>query len=211
VNNNQKSKNTNRITGAAILFILLVMVLVQRTNISWIKNWWALLFLIPAFASINNIIGDGQKKKGFTFTLASNLVGILFPVAICAILMLGLTWNLVMPIIIILAGFSMFIIGFVNQSYGSGKMINSLRFWFFSWGFAVFLVGVISLSFNLGLIAPDRFLLPWYGGALLVAASGGVLSSVLEFQSAQRINALVIIHFTVFALIAIPGLLALFQ
>jgi len=210
--NNKKNptQKTNRITGAAILALLLIMVLVQRTNLEWLQNWWALLFLIPAIASINNTYIEIQNKKGFTFSLASNIVGIIFPFTICVILLLGLNWNIILPIIIILSGLSMLVIGFVNEEKGSGRLIQSLRPWFFSWGAAVMLVGIITMLSNLQPNPGGSVTNSWYGVALIVASLGGLVSTWLEFRKQGKPTFIVWIHLFVSFVLLIPGFLVLF-
>lgn len=208
--NPQSTQKTNRITGAAILALILIMVFVQRTNLDWLKNWWALLFLIPAIASINNLITEIQRRKGFTFSLASNIAGIIFPVAICVFLLLGLSGDVILPVVIILAGLSMFIIGFVNQEQGSGKIIKALRPWFFSWGFAVILIGIITLVSNLQNNPNAAVVYAWFGIALLVAACGGLVSSWIDFRKHGKPTFIVLAHLVATLVISIPGLAAIF-
>ena len=209
-NNKNPVQKTNRITGAAILALLLIVVFVQRTNLEWLKNWWALLFLIPAIASINNLINEKQRRNGFTFSLASNIVGIIFPVAICVILLLGLNSNFILPIIIILSGLSMLVVGFVNDEKGSGRIIRALHPWFFSWGSAVILVGIISLVSNLQNNLNGTAVYAWFGIALLVAACGGLVSSWIEFRKHGKPTIIVFAHLVATLVISIPGFLAIF-
>ena len=185
------------------------MVFVQRTNLDWLKNWWALLFLIPAIASINNSITEIQLKKGFTFSLASNIAGIIFAAAICVFLLLGLGWEIILPVVIILAGLSMLVIGFVNEKLGSGKIINALRPWFFSWGLAVIMVGVITLVFNLQTTLISQAVYTWYGLALLLAACGGLISGLLVIRKQGHPTFIAFAHLLASLVISIPGLLAI--
>lgn len=208
-NKKNRAQKTNQITGAAILALLLIMVLVQRTNLEWLKNWWALLFLIPAIASINNTYTEIQSKKGFTFSLASNVVGIIFPIAICVILLLGLNWNIILPIIIILSGLSMLVIGFVNEEKDSGRIIRSLYPWFFSWGAAVMLVGVITMLSNLQPTPGAPVINAWYGIALIVASLGGLVSAWIEFRKQGKPTFIVWVHLFVSLVLLIPGFLVL--
>ncbi len=210
---NNKTKPTqknNRVTGAAILALLLIMVLVQRTNLEWLKNWWALFFLIPAIASVNTAYTEIQNKKGVTFSLASNVVGIIFPIAICVILLLGLNWNIILPIIIILSGLSMLVIGFVNEEKSSGKLIQSLRAWFFSWGAAVMLVGIITTLSNLPPTSGGPVIKDWYGIALIVASLGGLVSSWMEYSKQRKPTFIVWLHLFLSFVLLVPGFLVLF-
>lgn len=205
------TQKTNRITGAAILGLILIMVFIQRTNLEWLKNSWALLFLIPAIASINNVYTEIQNKKRFTFSLASNVVGIIFPIAICVILLLGLNWSIILPIIIILSGLSMLVIGFVNEEKGSGRIIRSLYPWFFSWGAAVILVGVITMLANLQPTPGGTIINTWYGIALFVASLGGLVSAWIEFRKHGKPTLVVLTHLLVSLVISIPGFLTMIR
>ena len=209
-NNKKGTQKTNRISGAAILALILIIVLVQRTNLEWLKNWWALLFLIPAIASINNLVTEMQQKGRFTFSLASNIAGIIFPVAICVVFLLGLSWEIILPLVIMLAGLSMSIIGFVDQEQGPGKIIKALQPWFFSWGSAVILVGIISLVANLQNNPNGTIVYAWFGIALLVAACGGLVSSWIEFRKQGKPTFIVLAHLVATLVIFIPGFLAIF-
>ena len=188
-----------------------MMVFIQRTNLDWLKNWWALLFLIPAIASINNSYTEIQNKKGFTFSLASNIVGIIFPFAICVILLLGLNWNIILPVIIILSGLSMLVIGFVNEEKGSGRIVRALHPWFFSWGAAVILVGIITLVSNLQTNPDGSVINTWYGITLFVAACGGLVSAWIEFHRQGKPTFIFMAHLLVSFVILIPGLLVIIR
>lgn len=209
-NKTNPTQKNNRITGAAILALFLIMVLVQRTNLEWLQNWWALLFLIPAIASVNTAYTEIQNKKGFTFSLASNIVGFIFPIAICVILILGLNWDIILPIIIILSGLSMLVIGFVNDEKGSGRMIQSLRPWFFSWGAAVMLVGIITILTNLTPTFGESTINTWYGFALLVASLGGLVSSWMEYRNQRKPTFIVGVHLFISFVLLVPGFLVVF-
>ena len=206
---NRKNKNINRITGAGILLLILFIVFIQRTNLSWVRNWWAFLFLIPAIGSINNVFSEGQSKKGFTFSMASNLVGILFPVVLCLIFLFGLNWEINLPIIIILAGVTLLVLGFVIDTKGAGKIIWNLRFWFFSWGIAVILVGGIALISTTTSIFNQQNLNPWYASALVLSSIGGFITVFFEFKKSGKITPVAIMHFLVAIFLTIPAILIL--
>ncbi|MDO9087103.1 MAG: hypothetical protein Q7U53_12925 [Anaerolineaceae bacterium] len=203
-----ESQNKNRVTGAIILALIIFMVFIQRTNLEWVKNWWAFLFLIPAIASINTVLSEIQNKKGFSFSLASNIVGIIFPIAICIIFLFSLGWNTSFPIIILLSGLSMLMLGFVRDSKGSGTIIRALRPWFFSWGFAVILVGVITFIDNGNFGLQNQTMLRWFGYSLLIAAGGGFISAWISFRKNSKADLITIAHLVVAFIIALPGILA---
>lgn len=200
----KQPQNQNRVTGLIILAVIVFIVFIQRTNLDSVKNWWAFLFLIPAIASLNNVISEIQNKKGFTFSLASNIVGIFFPIGICLILLFSLGWNSSFPIIILLSGLSLFLLGFVNGSGGTGKFISAFRPWIFSCGIAVMLIGIIIL-FN------NPIILRWFGISLLIAASGGLVAAWISFREDSKIKFVTIAHLVTAFVIALPGILAIIR
>lgn len=105
----------------------------------------------------------------------------------------------------------MLVIGFVNEEKGSGKIIRALHPWFFSWGAAVILVGIITLVSNLQTIPERTIVYTWYGVTLLVAACGGLVSSWLEFRKQGKPNFIVWVHLFVSFVLLIPGFLAIFS
>jgi hypothetical protein len=200
----KQPQNQNRVTGLIILAVIVFMVFIQRTNLEWVKNWWAFLFLIPAIASMNTALSEIQNKKGFSFSLASNIVGVVFPIAICLIFLFSLGWNSSIPIIILLSGLSLFMLGFVKDSIGTRNIINVLRPWFFSWGLAVMIIGIIIFFNNL-------IILRWFGISLLIAASGGLVSAWISFRENSKIKFVTIAHLVTAFVIALPGILAIIR
>lgn len=210
-NRKKQNKNQNRITGAAILLLIIMIVFIQRTNLTWLQNSWALLFLIPAIGSINNVYSELRQKKRFSFSLASNLMGILFPIAICIIFLLGLSWDTSLPIIIILAGLSLFVLGFVNEDKGPGKIIQSLRAWFFSWGVAVLLIGSINLTSILTNNIDESKIYNGYGIALIITSLGGIVSSYFELRKHNKLTLIGSLHLLASIILAIPGFFTIFR
>ena len=210
-NNKKQIQNQNRITGAVILLLIIIIVFIQRTNLTWLQNSWALLFLIPAIGSINNSYTELKQNKGFTFSLASNLMGILFPIAICLIFLLGLGWDKSLPIIIILAGLSLFVLGLVNEDKGPGKIIQSLRAWFFSWGVAVLLIGSINLFSIFSNQLVESKIYSGYGIAFNIASLGGIVSCYFELRKHNKMTFIGSLHLLASIILAIPGLFTIFR
>ncbi len=204
-----KNKNLNRISGASILLLIVLIVFIQRVNLTWLKNWWALLFLIPAIGSMNNLYVELKNKRGFSFSLASNLMGIIFPIVISVIFLFNLQWNLTLPIIIVLAGLALFVLGYVNDEKGAGKILLQLKYWFFSWGLAVVIVGVITFLSTIQSNFTNQQINTWYGGAVIVAALGGLVSGFILFRKEGRFSLLSTIHIVTALLISIPAIFVL--
>lgn len=208
---NKDNKNLNRMTGAFILILILIIVIVQRTNLTWVKNWWGLLFLIPAIGSINNVFSETSHKRNFSFSLASNIMGIVFPIVLCVIILFGLNWQTILPIVIILAGMALFILGFVNDNKGGARIIQHLRFWFFSWGLAVIMVGIIMFVTPTPTNTNPLRINDWYATALLVSSFGGLVSGINHYRLTKSFSWLSILHIVIGIGIAIPPILVLFS
>ena len=104
----------------------------------------------------------------------------------------------------------MLVVGFVSDEKGSGRIIRALHPWFFSWGSAVILVGIISLVSNLQNNLNGTVVYAWFGIALLVAACGGLVSSWLEFRKQGKPTIIIFAHLLATLVISIPGFLAIF-
>jgi uncharacterized membrane protein len=202
-----QSKRMNSLTGAAVLIIIIFMVFIRRTNLTWSDNWWALLFLIPAVASLNNFLSARDKLGEFSFTRVTHLAGILFPLVLTFLLLFGMPLTIVLPAIIILAGFSMWMMGFIRQQASPGKIIHSLRWWFFSWGFAVMLVGLIMALTNFQKFSSPERSFQFYGLTLIIAAMGGLISAWVEHKKTEKNNLIIAAHLLVAFIFLIPGIL----
>ncbi len=200
---------SNLVTGAAILAVILFAFIVGLLHIDWVKNWWAILFLIPSIASINNVYQELKLERGLSFSLFSNAFGIIFPLAITIILLLGLTWDLSISFLIILAGLALCLVGFVKDKQSSGKLIQSLRYWFWSAGSAVILIGVFTLLSQLEVDSISQFITQWYGLSLFVAACGGFITAWQDVRKKGKPSLNTFIHVIISLVFAIPGILAL--
>jgi hypothetical protein len=95
-------------------------------------------------------------------------------------------------------------LGFVKDSIGTRNIINVLRPWFFSWGLAVMIIGIIIFFNNL-------IILRWFGISLLIAASGGLVSAWISFRENSKIKFVTIAHLVTAFVIALPGILAIIR
>jgi hypothetical protein len=158
---------------------------------------------------VNNLYVELKNKRGFSFSLASNLMGVVFPIVICVIFLFNLQWNLTLPVIIVLAGFALFVLGFVNDEKGTGKMLQQLKYWFFSWGLAVVIVGVITFLTTIQSNFTNQQINAWYGGALIVAALGGLVSGINIYRKEGKFSLLFIVHIAAALIISIPAIFVL--
>lgn len=71
-----------------------------------LRNWWALLILIPAAGAFTAAWSTWRSARGASAAAWSFTMGIVFT-AVAAIFLLELPWGRVWPIFIILAGIGM--------------------------------------------------------------------------------------------------------
>jgi hypothetical protein len=200
---------SNLVTGAAILAVILLAIIIGLLRLDWVKNWWAIFLLIPSIASINNVYQEIKQERGMSFSLFSNAFGIVFPLAFTIILLLGLDWSLSISFLIILAGLALGLVGFVKDKQGSGKLIQSLRFWFWSAGSAVILIGIITFTDQLQVSSISQSITQWYGLSLIIAACGGFLTIWHGIRQNGKPSASTYLHLVISLVFAIPGLLAI--
>ena len=202
---------SNLVTGAAILVVILIAIIISLLHFEWIKNWWAILLLIPSIASINNVYQEIKLERGLSFSLFSNAFGIVFPFALTIILLIGLNWSLSITFLIILAGLALCLVGFVKDKQSSGKLIQSLRYWFWSAGSAVILIGIFTLLAQLQVNNFSQLLTQWYGLTLIITALGGLITAWQDFRKNDKPSVSTFIHILISLVFAIPGILAIFN
>jgi len=93
--------------GGAILIAVGVVVLLQRVgmDISFLRNWWALLLLFPAVGSLVREWRAYQSNgRRFTGRVLGAVIGDLALMLVAVILLFGLRWSVIWPIFLVLAG-----------------------------------------------------------------------------------------------------------
>ena len=138
---NKPDRKGSSISGAIILIVIGLFLILQRLGISDFKNWWAIFILIPAISSTENLIREIRTGKGFHLAMASTILGIFFPAIVAIMFLFELDWSLYWPVFIILAGFSMILTGFIDENAPVGNFVRRYRPWLISWGSGVILFG----------------------------------------------------------------------
>lgn len=102
---NRSSRMGGSWIGGAILILLGVIFLLQNQGIFYLQNWWALFILIPALGAFGNAWRAYQNAGGYLNGQArgSIITGVLFSM-VSVIFLFNLNWNLLGPVLIILAG-----------------------------------------------------------------------------------------------------------
>jgi hypothetical protein len=206
--NNPESRR-NSFTGAIILIVLGVFFLLQRLGISAFENWWAFFFLIPAISSLGNLIQEIRIGNGFRFSIASSLLGTLFPTAIALMFLFDLNWEKYWPLFVILAGLSMILTGLIEEEAPVGNFVKRFRPWLLSWGTGVVVFG--GLIFLEILLPTDfyQFQSRFLGIPIMIASLGGIISSILGYKNGHPSKLFVGLNLITTLFLALPGILAL--
>ena len=104
--------------GGVVLIALGIIFLLQNAglNIPILRNWWALFILFPAVTSLNRAWqayqGNGRR---FTSHVSGSLVGGLAMTLVAATFLFDISWSLIWPIFLILAGLGALIGGLASR------------------------------------------------------------------------------------------------
>lgn len=156
-----------------IIFVLIVFFIGKWTGLINVQNWWAIIFWIPAISSFGNVLKEIRLRKGISFALISGISGIIFPITISIGFFIGTNWILYAPIFVIISGLILIQTGFVDSREPVGEFFQNVRFWAFSIGLAVAVIGIILLvpSFNSELSLDQ--ISHWFGLSFVICSSGG--------------------------------------
>ncbi len=100
--------------GGAILLLLGVIFLLQNMGALTLNNWWALFIMIPALGAFGAAWRAYQAADGrLTAAARGSLIGGLILTLITAIFLFELSWGVLGPIVIILAGIGLLLNAFL--------------------------------------------------------------------------------------------------
>jgi drug/metabolite transporter (DMT)-like permease len=88
----------------AILIALGIIFLLQNQGYTFLRNWWALFILIPAFSAFRDAWWHYQDAGHFNPKVRNHLFTGLLLTLICGVLLFGLSWTFFGPAILILIG-----------------------------------------------------------------------------------------------------------
>jgi len=104
--------------GGAVLIALGIVFLLQNAglDIPFLRNWWALFILFPAVSSLARAWQAYQSNgQRFTGLVSGSLMGGLALTLVAATFLFGLSWSLIWPVFLILAGLGALIKGIASQ------------------------------------------------------------------------------------------------
>lgn len=176
-----------------ILILVGVILLIQNLHIvNFTFHWWALFIFIPVFASLNSAWNSFQSSGRFSASVRSNLGSAIVVGAVAVILMFGMDWSRVWPVMVIAAGLSMFLSGLSSLDPKQNKRVSvwvNMGAWV---GLAAVVLGLGFLIQYFPIPAWQPFLanfLNWWAIPVLVAGAGILLNALLVIGRDQwRMN-----------------------
>ena len=87
-----------------ILILAGILIMLQNLISFQLNNWWALFILIPALGAFGNAWRAYQKNGHLSAPARASLISGIILTMVTAIFLLGLNWNVLGPVLLILAG-----------------------------------------------------------------------------------------------------------
>ena len=115
----ERRSRIRRSDGGWIFGLVLIAMglafLLQNQGIFFLRNWWALFILIPAFGSLSEAWRAYQDSGTFNNKVRSSLFFGLIMVLVTAIFLFNLSWSLLGPVIIIMVGLGILLNALVKR------------------------------------------------------------------------------------------------
>lgn len=100
-----RSKGSSGAWIPGLIFIALGVFFLLRNYTDFeLENWWALFILIPAFGALGNFWRSYRSDGRMTGEATGSLIGALLLGTVAAIFLLGLSWGMMWPVFLIIAG-----------------------------------------------------------------------------------------------------------
>jgi hypothetical protein len=141
-------------------------------------NWWALIILAPALASLGGGISELQKSGRLGSAVRAGLGGGVVLLTVSLMFLLGLDWSRWWPLLVLVAGFTIFLEGIGTEAPAGISGVLNMGLWiglgvmFLGAGFLARYLGVLDVQ---AIFAPNR----WWAIAILIPGAGGVLGGLV--------------------------------
>ena len=161
------------------VFIIGGIILLAQ-QVGWLGaryNWWALFILVPALASLGGGFSELQRSGGFGAAVRAGLGSGLILLTLSLIFLFGLDWSQWWPLMVLVAGLTIFLEGFGTVApAGVGGILN-VGLWI---GLGAMFLGAGFLAKNLGIYDVSSVFDPlhWWAVAILVPGIGALLGGL---------------------------------
>lgn len=98
------SRSERMLLPGVVLIVIGIIFLLQNTTGFRLHNWWALFILIPAFSALGAAYRMYKDQHALTPAARGSLVSGLILTLVAAVFLLGLSWGILWPLVLVLVG-----------------------------------------------------------------------------------------------------------
>ena len=88
----------------AVLVLVGISLMVENLSGFTLENWWALFILLPALGAFGNAWRAYKRDERISTQTRASLISGFLLTMVAAIFLLNLNWNILAPVLLILAG-----------------------------------------------------------------------------------------------------------
>jgi len=171
-----RRKSSGAFWGLVLIIAGLIIFAQQTGLLSERLNWWALFILIPAFTSIARGFNAWQKLGKFDTAARSAIGGGVMILTVALIFLFGLDWSIYWALMVIAAGFSVFLNGLVLHD--EMESLISTQLWI---GLGGMYLGLGFLAEKLNWLNPQAYfgVYQWWAVAILIAGVGALMNALI--------------------------------
>lgn len=180
--NQSRKLSWSDLSGVTLLFLGLMFVAVNLVGVNRLENWWGLFILLPGLMFLGMGLrvcgGNGRISMPARFSLGAGLV----VVTVAVMFLLGLNWGTWWPLMIIIPGAALWLVGGGEAGVG-GTAVLRLGRWF---GFTMILLGLTFLADQLAIVSLQRLFgdFHWWGFLILIPGVGAFAEGVRALHRA---------------------------
>ncbi len=180
----KRHKSSGSAWWALVLILVGVILLVQNlhlVNISF--HWWALFIFIPVLRSLSAAWESARRSGRFSSAVARGLGSAVVVGTVAVMLLFGLDWSKLWPLMLIAPGVSAFLSGIASidpEKRQKGSLWLSLSAWV---GLALMVLGTGFLANSYPILALQPYVTGyrWWAVPIFLPGIGALVAALLMF------------------------------
>lgn len=180
----KRHKSSGSARWALVLILVGVILLVQNlhlVNISF--HWWALFIFIPVLRSLSAAWDSARRSGRFSSAVARGLGSAVVVGTVAVMLLFGLDWSKLWPLMLIAPGVSAFLSGIASidpEKRQKGSLWLSLSAWV---GLALMVLGTGFLAHSYPILALQPYVTGyrWWALPIFLPGIGALVAALLMF------------------------------